>query len=92
MRSTVQLVSILDSVKLCCANDYDDSGYCFGAPFTVELASTNDVVAGNAASRFIVFLTLNLILPSCLRTSCLSHRGSFQANNQSVSVFQDDNP
>ena len=50
MRSTVQLVSIFNSVKLLYALDYDDSGYCFGGPFALELATTNDVVAGMAVS------------------------------------------
>ena len=29
-----------------CAIDHDDSGYCFGGPFVLELAATNDIVAG----------------------------------------------
>ena len=32
---------------------YDDgSGYCFGGSFVLELAATNDIVAGKAASQF----------------------------------------
>jgi hypothetical protein len=76
MRSTVQLVSILDSIKLSCVIDYDDLGYCFGGPFALELATTDDVVACKAVSQFrvIVSLSLNLILPghSCFRASRFS--------------------